>query len=394
MSDLLVIGAGVVGLCTALAWARKYPSHTVTVLDKELDLAQHASGRNSGVLHAGFYYDPSSLKARFCRDGNARMREFCADASVPINLCGKLVVAQSADEAHQVDGLHARGVENGVDLEVVDELGAKEIEPRVHTVDRALWSPTTAAVDPKQVMAELRRQAQAAGVRVRLGEAAIARDGDGVLSTSQRYTAGRILNAAGLHADRIAAWWGVGDGLFMLPFKGLYAYATPDVRLNCHIYPVPEPGMPFLGVHFTLTATGQVKVGPTALPALAREHYGGLKGLGMRDAMEAALGNLGLMATDAGFRALAVREAPKVVRSELVKRALPLADLSADAFTSWGRPGIRAQLYDSKARKLVMDFRVDRGRRSVHVLNAVSPGFTCAFPFADYLVEQLESVPS
>ena len=200
--DLLVIGAGVVGLSAARAFQRRHTGARVVVLDKEPQLSAHASGRNSGVLHAGFYYASDSLKARFCREGNLGWRAFCAEHGVDVRACGKLVVASDEAELPALEALYRRGLGNGVRLEMLSEAQAREIEPRVKTRQRALYSPDTAVLDPRAAMAALARDSERLGVEIRLGEAARSREGGAVQTTVGRYLPARLLNCAGLHADR------------------------------------------------------------------------------------------------------------------------------------------------------------------------------------------------
>lgn len=393
-TDFLVIGGGVIGLGLALEARRRHPGARVTVLEKEEACGLHASGRNSGVLHAGFYYTADSLKARFTRDGQRAMAAYCDERGLGINRCGKLVVARSEDDLAGLDELLRRARANGVEVYEVDEAEARRLEPRARTVDRALWSPSTASVDPAEVMASLARDAQAAGVEVRAGTRYLGRTADGVLTSAGKLAAGYVVNAAGLYADRIARDFGFSEHFRILPFRGLYLYADAgDGFLQRHVYPVPELRYPFLGVHFTVTAAGRVKIGPTALPALWREHYGGLDGFRWDEFLEVGRRVAGLFrADDFEFRNLARRELPKGWKRELVKLASGLVSEPIDRLGwRWGKPGIRAQLVNVRERRLEMDFRYEGDQRSFHVLNAVSPAFTCAFPFAAHVFDQIDN---
>jgi (S)-2-hydroxyglutarate dehydrogenase len=373
--DYVVVGAGVVGLTVALELKRRDPKARVVVLDKEATVAQHASGRNSGVLHAGFYYSPDSLKARFTRVGNERMTAYCRERGLPLLACGKLVVAQNEGDLPRLDELLARGRANGVALSMISASEAREIEPRAITFERALWSPTTSTVDPHAVMQSLLDDARAAGIDVRFGAP--------FRATTARY----VVNAAGLQADTIARRFGFARDYRILPFKGLYLYSDePAHAFRTHVYPVPDPHFPFLGVHFTLTVDGRAKIGPTAIPALWREQYDGFDRFRAGELVEIAARGLQLAAHE--------RIAPRFFasRGQVVREAAKLAtNVRAADFTRWGKPGIRAQLYDIRRRKLEMDFVLEGDARSLHVLNAVSPGFTCAFPFAAHVADTIEA---
>lgn len=392
-TDFLVIGGGVMGLTLALEARRRHPGARVTVLEKEAACGLHASGRNSGVLHAGFYYTADSLKARFTRDGQRAMAAYCEERGLGINRCGKLVVARSEDDLPGLDELLRRARANGVELYEVDEAEARRLEPRARTVERALWSPSTASVDPARVMASLARDAEAAGVEVRTGTRYLGRTADGVRTSSGTVSAGYVVNAAGLYADRVARDFGFSGDFRILPFRGLYLYAElGDGFLRRHVYPVPELRYPFLGVHFTVTAAGRVKIGPTALPALWREHYRGLDGFRWDEFLEVGRRVAGLYrADDFAFRALARRELSKGWKAALVRLASGLVSAPLDRLGwRWGKPGIRAQLVNVRERRLEMDFRCEGDDRSFHVLNAVSPAFTCAFPFASHVFDRID----
>ena len=392
-TDFLVVGGGIIGIAIARELRRRHPDLAVTVLEKEPACGLHASGRNSGVLHAGFYYTADSLKARFTRDGNRALAAYCDDKGLPINRCGKLVVARTAADHPQMDELLRRGAANGVELESITEADAKRIEPRVKTCERAIWSPRTATADPGAVLAALRGDAEREGIAFALADGFRRRHGDEVESARTTWRAGYVVNAAGLHADRIARQYGFSERYRILPFKGLYLYgddAGGPFRTN--IYPVPDLRNPFLGVHFTVTVDGHAKIGPTAIPAFWREQYSGLSGFDARDMVEIAALQCGLLFS-AGFefRRLAIEELRKYRRRRLVALAGELAaDVKPQHWRRWGRTGIRAQLLDVRTRKLEMDFVIEGDDRSMHVLNAVSPGWTCSLPFAAYVVDAIE----
>lgn len=394
-TDFLVIGGGIVGVTTALELTRRFPRAVVTLIEKEAQCGWHASGRNSGVLHAGFYYTSDSLKARFTRDGNRRLTEYCRDRGLRINACGKLVVARHEQDLAGLDELLRRGRANDVQLCEVTEREARELEPLARTYARALWSPTTSSVDPAEVMRSLVQDAGQAGVRVIPGTAYLKRRNDGsVATTGGELSAGYVVNAAGLQADRVARDFGFAEHYRILPFKGLYLYGNGRLPLGRHVYPVPNLNNPFLGVHFTITADGLVKIGPTAIPAFWREHYGGVARFRAREFAEVIWREAQLfLRNDFGFRSLAINEVRKYRREWLVQLATELVpSASASQFQTWGKPGIRAQLLDTRTRKLEMDFRYEGDNRSFHVLNAVSPAFTCALRFSEHLVEQIAAL--
>ena len=393
-ADYLIIGGGVVGLAIAKEIKGRFPSSTVAVLEKEPAVALHASGRNSGVLHAGFYYSPESLKAKLTRDGNERMRNFCIENGLPLLETGKVVVARRQEDVPVLSELHRRGVANGVDVELVDPDRLAILEPLAETIDLALWSPRTAVADPAAVALALESNLRKAGVDFYFNQQ-VSKIKSHSLTTKNgdTFEFGHLVNAAGLYSDVMAKELGFGERYSMIPFIGLYFYA-PALKgtLERHIYPTPDPRNPFLGVHFTKTAHGDVKVGPTAIPILSREQYGFFEGLKASEL-------LGILANYPRFIgskhhdvwSLVKTELPKLSRKHLLGQAAKLTSkIDVSKFTVPGKPGIRAQLFDKREAKLEMDFVIEGDENSTHVLNAVSPGWTSCFSFAEYVVNDME----
>lgn len=393
--DFLVIGGGVVGLSVARELKRRHPKASVALLDKEDGPSRHASGRNSGVLHAGFYYTADSLKARFTRSGNLAWTEYCRERGLPLRACGKLVVASSEAELPVLDELLRRGLANGVPVELVDEKRAREIEPRAKTLGRALFSPSTSVVDPAACLAALVKDAQSEGIDLRWNTPYRGRSGRVVRAGAGTIEAGYVVNAAGLYADRVARDYGFSQNYRILPFKGLYLYSDePAGAFRTHIYPVPDIRNPFLGVHFTVTVDGHAKIGPTAIPGLWRENYGGLSGFSASELAEITCRQAGLFfGAGFDFRRLAWEEIQKNSKNVLASLAARIADgVKTSDYRRWGKPGMRAQLVDVNKKTLVMDFVLEGDAGSMHVLNAVSPGFTCAMPFAAHVCDGVEGM--
>ncbi|MGW8268190.1 MAG: L-2-hydroxyglutarate oxidase [Longimicrobiales bacterium] len=392
--DFLVVGAGIVGLAVALEVKLRFPDSSVVILEKEGEVALHSSGRNSGVLHAGFYYTADSLKARFSREGTRRWTEYCLDRGLAINRCGKLVVAKGRHELEGLAELKRRGDRNGVVLQEVSEEEAREIDPAAKTFEKALFSPTTASVDPSEVVRTLASDARVAGIEIHFDTRALGRKGKVLETDRGDYQPGYLINAAGLYADRLAKAYGFGHDLDILPFKGLYLYGDPEERRpRVHIYPVPDLSKPWLGVHFTMGVRGEVKIGPTAIPAFWREHYRGWENFKLSEAASILSTEASLfLRNDFGFRNIAFDEVKKYARPVLVRQGAELVDgVSMKSFRRWGKPGIRAQLFHRKERKMLMDFHLEGDDRSLHVLNAVSPAFTCALPFAEFVSDEVEA---
>jgi L-2-hydroxyglutarate oxidase LhgO len=303
------------------------------------------------------------------------------------------VVAKNEQEDRVLDTLLERGRNNGVALEVVTAAEAREIEPAVKTWQRALYSPDTSVVDPAEVTSVLMDEAVAKGVRFEFDTGYRTMKGDSVVSTRGNINAGYVVNAAGLYADKVARDFGFSHNYYMLPFKGVYLYAKKGTSpLRTNIYPVPDLRNPFLGVHFTLSVSGRVKIGPTAMPAFWPEQYGWFKGFGLKRFLRTSGRHLRLMfAGDPIFRELAIEEIRKYSRAYLVSQAERMAEgVRVQDYTEWGRPGIRAQLFDKSKGRLEMDFVIEGDAKSMHVLNAVSPAFTCSLPFTRFVVERIQ----
>ena len=394
-TDFLVIGGGVIGINIARGLKRRFPDSGVTVIEKETACGLHASGRNSGVLHAGFYYSPDSLKAKFTRLGNQLLTEYCERNAIPIRRCGKLVVAKDPQEYSAMDELLRRAKANGIPLQEVTEVQAREIEPRVKTCGRALYSPTTSTVDPNGVLEKMVSDARQEGIKIHQGTSYVRYDRQGVMTSAGYYHAGYVVNAAGLYADQIARDFGFSERYRILPFKGLYLNSEePPGTVRTNIYPVPVLKNPFLGVHITVTAGGQAKIGPTAMPAFWREQYKGWSNFRLSELKDLLVRQAGLLLfSKFDFKRLAFQELRKYSRTYLIRQASMLLEgIRSENFQRWGQPGIRAQLIDVKQKQLQMDFVVEGDDRSMHILNAVSPGFTCSLPFSDYVCEKISRV--
>ena len=393
-ADFLVVGGGVVGISIARELKSRHAAAKIVLLEKEADCGLHASGRNSGVIHAGFYYSADSLKARLTRDGNRQLTEYCASRKIPVNKCGKLVVARNEAELPQLDELLRRGAANGVELKPITEAEARAVEPRVKTWRRAIFSPNTSTADPVEVLQAMKKDAQSEGIEIRTGAAYLGRSGSTVRSGAGDYEAGFVVNAAGLYADRVAWDFGFSEDYRILPFKGIYLYSDePAGSLRTNVYPVPDLRNPFLGVHFTLLADGRAKIGPTAIPAFWREQYHGLGNFKFGEFAEIIFRDLGLLLSSGfDFKRLAVEETMKYYRPRLVSLAGELLEgVKLEHYRRWGKPGIRAQLLNIKTRKLEMDFVIQGDERSLHVLNAVSPAWTCSLSFAKYVCDKIDT---
>ncbi|WP_334143652.1 L-2-hydroxyglutarate oxidase [Rhabdothermincola sp.] len=387
-ADVVVIGAGIVGLATARALRRARPDLTITVLDKETEPGRHQSGRNSGVLHSGIYYRPGSRKARLCASGRAELSVYCEQVGIPIEHCGKVIVATRRHDLEPLRALHERGERNGLRIVRLDRRGLSEHEPHAEALE-AIFVPAAGVVDFRTVTHALAQDLEASGVELRLGcavESLDERASHVVLHTSDGELRGRqVANCAGLYSDVLARRAGLEPAVRIVPFRGEYVELIPErAHLVRHlIYPVPDLRFPFLGVHLTRGIDGRVHGGPNAVLALAREGYR------WRDR---SIGHLSQLASDPAVWRLAIRhwrtglhEIARSASRRLLVRDLRrlVPDIRSQDLTP-APSGVRAQAVDDHGR-LVDDFAIEVTPRSVHVLNAPSPGATASLAIGAWL---------
>ena len=403
-SDVLIVGGGMVGLCIAHQLLVRGITKSITVLDKEPELGRHSSGRNSGVLHAGLYYKPNSVKAQVCVSGAQRLLAWVKERGLPLNACGKVIVPPRLDLDVQLDVLAERGRANGAVVELWDERQLHQLIPEARTASgRALWSPNTAVVKPIAVVKRLHQELQERGVQFFAAQKGWTANPDQKLLQLADGSAlhyGHLFNCSGLQADRVAHAFRVGHQYTLLPFKGLYWQLKQNcpIQPRCNLYPVPDLNVPFLGVHFTPSAesTAVVSIGPTATPAWGRENYRGLQAV--EPSMAAA--NLAVLAQQylanrGGFRRYAHEQAllalhPLLLRAE--QQLIPA--IRAEHLELSSKVGIRSQLFNHSTQRLEDDFLCLPGPASTHVLNAISPAFTASFALADLILEQASPEPN
>jgi L-2-hydroxyglutarate oxidase len=394
-ADLLIIGAGIVGLATALEFTRRFPDKLLLVVEKEDRVATHQTGHNSGVIHSGIYYRSGSLKARNCVAGCASMKRFCAAHEIPYEGCGKLVVATSPDEVPRLHQLHQRGIANGVEgLRMLNRDEFRELEPQAEGIS-ALHVPTTGIVDYKLVAAKYAELIQEAGgeIILRARVTGLREDGDANLveTTAGAFRARHVINCAGLYSDVLTRLAGCKTDLEIIPFRGEYYEVRPERRhlVRNPIYPVPDPRFPFLGVHFTRHIDGSVEAGPNALLALRREGY---------IASDVDLAETVAMLRWPGFWKMArkywrmgaaeqYRAWIKSAFTRALQRMVP--ELTEDDLTSGGC-GVRAQAVDRNG-NLLDDFSFVHSKRMIHVCNVPSPAATASLEIGREVVDMLVS---
>ncbi|WP_173159216.1 L-2-hydroxyglutarate oxidase [Phytohabitans suffuscus] len=397
MAKFVVVGAGIVGLAVAHRITQDYPDAQVTVLEKEDRVAAHQTGHNSGVIHAGVYYKPGSLKATLCRAGSRSMVEFCAEHGIAHQVCGKLIVATGTDELPRLRALYERAVANGLPARLLSREEATGYEPHVDCV-QALHVASTGIADFAAVCRTLAALAEKAGAEVRFGTrltGIAVRDGKQIVET----TAGDIradvlVNCAGLHADRVARLAGVDPPARIIPFRGEYYELRPERRdlVRGLIYPVPDPQFPFLGVHLTRMVDGTVHAGPNAVLALAREGYSWRR-VNPRDIADFAVysGLWRLARRHLGYGLTEVRRSLSTRRfARSLARLVPEVTEGDLVRTE---AGVRAQAIAPDG-SLVDDFLIVRRERQVHVLNAPSPAATSSLEIAKHIVSHLPGFPA
>jgi (S)-2-hydroxyglutarate dehydrogenase len=389
----VIVGGGIIGLATAYKLLKARPGTRVLVLEKETEVARHQSGHNSGVLHAGLYYAPGSLKARLAVDGIRQMKAFCAEHGVAHEVCGKLVVATVETERPRLEELFRRGLANGLaGLRMLSGAEARAREPHAQSV-AAVLVPEEGIVDYPAVCTTLVNRIVALGgeVRTTTSVEAVRRVPEGwTLATSGGDVhAGYLVNCAGLQCDRIARLCGESLDLRIVPFRGEYYALRAERRslVNHLIYPVPDPAFPFLGVHFTRMIRGGIEAGPNAVLALAREGYRA-RDVSVRDAAS-ALFFPGLWRFLRRYPSMVGYELRRSMSRTLFCQSLQrlVPDLREEDLIAGGA-GVRAQALASDG-TLIQDFVIRQGAAALHLLNAPSPGATAALAIADVLVSRL-----
>ena len=389
--DVVVVGGGIIGLATSMKLTQDFPNLKVAVLEKEKEVAQHQTGHNSGVIHAGIYYAPGSQKANFCSTGGKLLRDFCDEYGIAYDMCGKLIVATDDSEIPQLEELFKRGTENGAEgLRMVDREEIKDIEPYSAGV-KAILSPNTGIIDYFEVsQAYATRMRENGGDLLTNVEVISMENRDNLVyinTTSGTVAAKYVLNCAGLHADTVARMMGVDVGVKIVPFRGEYFSIIPEKEhmVKGLIYPVPNPSMPFLGVHFTRRINGSVEAGPNAVLAFAREGYKKTD-VNLKDTLE-TLSYSGFWKMSAKYWKVGMHEQYRsLVKGVFVKSLQKLMpEITGDDLGAPGA-GVRAQVIDSNG-GLLQDFAIEASPNAIHVLSAPSPGATSSLTISEYIVD-------
>ena len=390
--DIIIIGAGIIGLATALELSKRYPKYTLAILEKESGVATHQTGHNSGVIHSGIYYKPGSHKATLCVSGSRALIDYCDVKGIKYNLIGKVVVATDEDEIPRLETLYERGKANGVPgLELISESRLKEIEPHARGI-QALHSPNTGIIDFKEVSRSYAKDllenggdiifdAKVQDIRVNGGSIQLETDQGGFQS---KY----LINCAGLHADVIVRKMGLPSNIRIIPFRGEYFTLKPEKHhlVKSLIYPVPNPSFPFLGVHFTRMIGGGVEAGPNAVLAFAKEGYK-MFNINPKELLQ-TLSYSGFWVMTWKYWRTGFGEFYRSLSKRAFTRALQklLPEISRHDLDS-AEAGVRAQAVDSHG-FMLDDFSVTETPNAFHVLNAPSPAATSSLSIGKYLVDR------
>jgi len=389
-TNYLIIGAGIIGLTIAHYLKKKNPHKSILVMDKESDVAKHASGRNSGVLHSGLYYATDSLRAKYCKAGTLKLTDYCVEKNIPLNECGKVIVATSEQQVDDLKQLYQRALNNGVSVELIDEQQLSVIEPTAKTTQYALYSPNTTSFHAGAICEALHNDLKEAGATFQFNTRFISKINDNSIQTNRGIVEyDQFINCAGAYADKIAQCYGLIENHTLIPFKGKFLYVENLAGNSIkHIYPMPDKKLKLLGVHFSPEYNGAIKIGPTAMPCLSRENYTWLSNVNFSEMKEIISAECRLFINNAfNFRDLALSELKKQTQAGLMKHAAQLVkDITLFRPAHWGAPGIMPRLYDIKNQEIVDDFLIETTGNSVHVVNSVSPAFTAAFAFSEYIV--------
>lgn len=389
-TDILVCGSGIIGLTIAKRLIDTGYKN-ILIIDKEENSGKHASGRNSGVLHSGIYYPNDTLKAQFTLQGNHLMKEYCIKNYIPICESGKVVVTNNDEEINTLNELYNRAKDNGAKVEIINKTKLKEIEPYAKTYKEALYVHDTTVVDPKKILLCLTNELVSSGnVKILYNTSFSSLNNDNVAITSSGLIKfDTFINAAGAYGDKISHSFGIGLNYKIIPFKGIYKKLVNNKSsfVNGNIYPVPNINNPFLGIHLTKSIDGDVYIGPTAIPAFGRENYDIIKGMDS-EVFDILFREGVLFFSNKKFRNIALEEPKKYWFKYFFNDVQKLiSNITPDDIEYSSKVGIRPQLVNWKNKELVMDFLIKKEGNSVHILNSISPAFTCSMAFSKFVVD-------
>ena len=393
-ADILIVGAGIIGLSTAYQLSEINPSKKIVVLDKESRAAEHQTGHNSGVIHSGIYYRPGSYKAEFAKNGSTSMIEFCKEHNIEYNRCGKVIVATEEEELDRMRNLYERGLENGLDVTLLDGEAVRKIEPYVNTVG-GIHVKNTGIVNFREVTEKFGELFIKNGGEIHYNNKVekVNNTADIIEVTTNNivYEADYLVNCAGLYSDKLAKMSGIDTDVKIIPFRGEYFKLNDDVEkyVKTLIYPVPNPELPFLGVHFTNMIGGGVDVGPNAVLGFKKEAYKKI-GFDKSETLE--------ILTFPGLYRMGLKNVKEAIgeyyrsfnKKAFVKAAQKLIPLIKANDITPMEAGVRAQAMKPDG-TLLDDFHFEENDRSIHVLNAPSPAATCSIEIGREIAQRFNS---
>ena len=391
-SDFLIVGGGIVGATISLELRRRYPESTIAILEKENQLGSHSSTNNSGVIHSGIYYDPDSVKARVCKIGAEKMIEFHEEHNLPLKKIGKILVCTNHNQVNQIDLLLERAKKNKIEAFEIDREKLKEMDPEVNSVGgRGIYVPITSVGAPKAVMDTINKIL--IDKKIKIFTNTEIKDKSGVNQVSSKdgskFNYGFLINTSGNYSDVISNKFDVGQEYTILPFRGLYWELSKNsgIKVNHLIYPVPDLRFPFLGIHTTSSIDGKLYLGPTASFGFGREHYKGTKGINLLEALSnLKYSGMQFIRNHDGFRNLALQEIFRLSKIGFAIEARKiLPNLKYNMLIPSNKAGIRAQIFDKSKGRLVNDFLAVKRDNSLHILNSISPAWTCSFEMSNFI---------
>jgi L-2-hydroxyglutarate oxidase len=392
--DFIIIGSGIIGLTLGYKLKKRFKESAILILEKEKDSTQHGSGRNSGVIHSGVYYEPQSLRATLGVQGGIELKEYIKSKNLWIDECGKLLIPTSQNSFENIENLYERGIQNGVQIKKLTGKEITNLEPKVNTkYGVGLKIPFTSIADPKEVSACLIQDLKEMGVIIQYQDEVIEVFDEGlkIITKHSTYKCAYSFNCSGLHADEVAKKSGLEFRYSFLPFKGKYwKISDPSFKLKHLIYPVPDLQYPFLGLHTSHKKNGSFFIGPSSTPVFGRESYTWNEDFNLKQALTLGFSFMKKIITNENkLMSLALQESRLLTTSGFLKEINKLIiGIDKNNISSTNeKVGIRSQIFDPHSKTLVNDFVLLNQKHCTHVLNAISPAWTASFAFADHLIK-------
>tara|TARA_B100001059_G_scaffold234929_1_gene278946 strand:+ start:1281 stop:2474 length:1194 start_codon:yes stop_codon:yes gene_type:complete len=391
--DFAIIGSGIIGLTLAFKLRLKFVNSNIIIFEKEPNSISHGSGRNSGVLHSGIYYDPGSLRANLCTTGVKELKDYIISEKLWINECGKLLIPTSKFSNSNLENLFERAKNNGVEVHKIKSTEIENLEPNINCQFKyGLHVPFTSVADPKEVSESLIRNLKKMNVNFKYNSKILKIISNEVITKDDKIEAGKIFNCAGLFADEVAKKSNLEFRFSFLPFKGKYwKIKNKNFKLNHLVYPIPDLRYPFLGLHSSHNRNGDFFIGPSSTPVFGREQYDGFFGDSISESLSLFLNfSKKIIFNENKLRSLAVKEMLLLTKYGFFNEIKKMfKNIKSDELElSEHKIGIRSQIFDPNKKSLVNDFVVINQDHTTHVLNAISPAWSASFAFADYLIDK------